>query len=206
MIQRVYGMIAGIGLSVCGIACSQTMPSTPELDSKWKDASVFDLKAESIDGKPVSFSSYKGKVLLVVNTASRCGFTPQYKDLQALHEELGPKGLVILGFPSNDFGGQEPGTEAEIKEFCSSTYKVTFPMFKKVVTKPGKDQSAVYECLGTKSGKVPGWNFGKYLVSRDGDSVTFYGSRAKPMGGALRKAILKALAEATPQSADATAK
>ena len=192
--SRFINAAAGLVLTVAGVACSQSMPSSPKLDKKWKDASVFELEAKSIDGKPVKFSDYKGKVLVVVNVASKCGFTPQYTDLQKLQDEFGDKGLVILGFPCNDFGGQEPGSASDIKQFCSSRYNVTFPMFEKVRTRPGQDQSPVYECLGTKTGKVPGWNFCKYVIGRDGKTVEFFDSRVSPTGKKMKAAIEAALA------------
>ena len=116
--------------------------------------SFYALKTTTLQGQPADLSQYKGKVTLVVNVASQCGFTPQYKGLQQLQTELSPRGFAILGFPSNDFGGQEPGTATEIKAFCEKNYGVTFPMFSKVVTKAGPDQSAVYTFLG-QTGYLP---------------------------------------------------
>ena len=158
------------------------------------DGSLLSLKVESLDSGPVDLSTYKGQVLLVVNVASKCGYTKQYEGLEQLYSELTAKGFQVLGFPSNDFGGQEPGTAAQIRTFCTDTYKVNFPMFGKVVTKPGPDQSPVYSYLGEATGKVPGWNFGKYLVGRDGKAIAFYPSTVKPDDAELRTAIDKALA------------
>ncbi|HVO29318.1 MAG TPA: glutathione peroxidase, partial [bacterium] len=124
--------------------------------------SFHDLTANSLDGKPVKMSDYKGKVLLVVNTASECGFTPQYAGLEKLYEDYKDRGVVVLGFPSNDFGGQEPGTPAQIRAFCDTKYHVQFPLFEKVKTK-GAGQSPVYAFL-TKGHGEPKWNFHKYLV------------------------------------------
>ena len=191
-------MCASLLFGVTGIACSQSMPVTPELEKKFKDSSVFDLDAVSIDGKPVKLSDYRGKVLLIVNVASKCGFTPQYEGLEKLQKEFAGKGLVILGFPCNDFGGQEPGSAKDIKQFCSTRYNVTFPMFEKVSTKPGEKQSPIYQCLGTKTGKLPGWNFCKYLVGRDGKTVTFFDSRVAPTSSKLQAAIEKDLAKDAP--------
>ena len=201
--SRVCMVFAGILFGATGVACSQTMPVTPELEKKYKSSSVFDLEAIDIDGKPVKFSDYHGKVLLIVNVASKCGFTPQYEGLEKLQKEYGSKGLVVLGFPSNDFGGQEPGSPEEIKQFCSSKYNVTFPMFAKVVTKPGEKQSPIYQCLGTKTGKLPGWNFCKYVVGRDGKTVTFFDSRATPTGSKVQTAVDKAIAQPAPSSGEA---
>jgi glutathione peroxidase len=132
----------------------------------------------SLDGKPIDFSQYKGKTLLIVNTASECGYTPQYADLQKLHETFGDK-VIILGFPANNFGGQEPGTNTEIASFCKKNYGVTFQMFEKISVK-GSDQHPLYAWLKEKTGQEPGWNFSKYLVKPDG-TVMFFKSGVKPM-------------------------
>jgi glutathione peroxidase len=155
--------------------------------------SFFALRAASLQGKPVDFANYRGKVVLAVNVASQCGFTPQYKGLEALYAELAPKGLVILGFPSNEFGAQEPGTAEEIATFCQRNYGVTFPMFAKGNVKPGADQSPVYAFL-TASGNVPSWNFCKYLVGRDGKVKAFFPSKVAPDARELREALLAELA------------
>ena len=155
--------------------------------------SFFDLEAETIDGQTQSFSSYKGKVVLVVNTASQCGFTPQYAGLETLWKEYKDKGLVILGFPSNDFGAQEPGNAEEIKEFCSSRYGVTFPLFAKVKTKAKtQGQSPVYKFVTAKYGE-PEWNFHKYLVGRDGQVRRAFPSKVAPESPELRAALEAAL-------------
>lgn len=128
--------------------------------------------------------AYRGKVLLIVNTASKCGFTPQYEGLEALHARLAERGFAVLGFPSNDFMGQEPGSEEEIQQFCTLTYGVRFPMFEKVVVK-GDDATPLYRRLAEATGEAPGWNFHKYLVGRDGQVVASYGSRTTPDDAAL---------------------
>src|SRR5947207_5176661 len=120
--------------------------------------SFYDLKTNTLLGKPADLGIYRGKVTLVVNVASYCGYTPQYKGLEKLHRELEGQGFAVLGFPSNDFGEQEPGSPQEIAEFCKLTYDVTFPMFAKVVTLPNRNQSPVYGFLGS-SGHLPAWNF-----------------------------------------------
>jgi glutathione peroxidase len=153
--------------------------------------SLHDLTVNTIDLKPQSLSVYKGKVLLVVNTASECVNTPQYSGLEKLYEEYKDRGLVVLGFPSNDFGGQEPGSEPEIKKFCSTKYNVTFPLFQKVKTK-GPEQSAVYKFL-TGGRQPPEWNFHKYLVDRDGRVLRSFMARTKPDDKGLRAAIEAAL-------------
>jgi glutathione peroxidase len=156
-------------------------------------SSFYDLQTASLDGKPGNLAQYKGKVSLVVNVASKCGFTPQYEGLEKLQRELKGKGFNVLGFPSNDFGGQEPGTAQEIATFCRLTYDVTFPMFEKVVTKRGAGQSPVYAFLG-KSGSLPAWNFSKYVVDKQGKVVAFFPSDVTPEDPSLRAAITKALA------------
>jgi glutathione peroxidase len=156
-------------------------------------ASFYDLQTLSLDGKPGNLAQYKGKVSLVVNVASKCGFTPQYEGLEKLQREMKGKGFTVLGFPSNDFGGQEPGTAQEIATFCKLTYDVTFPMFEKVVTRKGAGQSPVYTFLGA-TGKLPAWNFSKYVVDKQGKVVAFFPSEVTPEDPALRAAISKALA------------
>lgn len=155
--------------------------------------SFYDLKTNTLLGKPADLSQYKGKVSLVVNVASKCGFTPQYEGLEKLQREMQGRDFNVLGFPSNDFGGQEAGTAEEIATFCKLTYDVTFPMFAKVVTKPGPGQSPIYGFLGT-SGNLPAWNFSKYVVDRQGKIVAFFPSKVTPEDPELRRAIQKALA------------
>ena len=154
--------------------------------------SFYDLKTMALDGKPGNLAQYKGKVSLVVNVASKCGYTPQYAGLEKLQREMKGKGFNVLGFPSNDFGGQEPGSAQEIATFCRLTYDVTFPMFEKLVTKQGADQSPIYAFLGT-SGKLPAWNFSKYVIDKQGRIAAFFPSEVTPEDPALRAAIAKAL-------------
>lgn len=149
------------------------------------------------DEKPQSLCQYRGKVLLVVNTASYCGFTGQYKGLEALHRKYKDKGLVVLGFPSNDFA-QETGSNQQIAEFCENTFGVQFPMFaKSSVT--GSQASAFYKQLAEQSGSTPRWNFHKYLIGRDGKVVDSYGSMTGPDSSRLVKTIEQQLATATPR-------
>ena len=156
-------------------------------------SSFYDLKTQTLAGQPADLAAYRGKVLLVVNTASECGYTPQYAGLENLHREMSPKGFSVLGFPSNDFGGQEPGTAQEIAEFCRKNYGVSFPMFAKISTQPGRGQSPVYTFLGA-SGNLPSWNFAKYLIGKDGRVAAFFPSEVTPESPELRGAIAKALA------------
>lgn len=158
-------------------------------------ATVYDLSLPLLSGEPAELAAHRGQVALVVNVASACGLTPQYAGLQALHEELAARGFTVLGFPCNDFGGQEPGTPEQIQAFCDARYAVTFPLYSKVVTKAGPDQSPLYAHLQKASGALPDWNFGKYLVARDGRVLAYFGPRTAPDDPALRAAIDGALAE-----------
>lgn len=141
--------------------------------------------------------AYGGQVLLVVNTASKCGFTPQYEGLEAMHAKYKERGFAVLGFPSNDFMGQEPGSEEEIQEFCTLTYGVKFPMFEKVQVR-GSGATPLYRELAEATGEQPGWNFHKYLVDRSGKVVASFGSRTKPDDPKLVAEIERLLAEAAP--------
>lgn len=143
---------------------------------------LYDFKLNSLEGKQIDFAHYKGKTLLIVNTASECGYTPQYADLQELHEKFGDK-VTILGFPANNFGGQEPGTNAQIATFCKKNYGVAFQMFEKISVK-GSDQHPLYQYLKEKTGKEPTWNFCKYLVKPDG-TVKFFASGVNPGDDAI---------------------
>ena len=146
--------------------------------------SLYDLSVDDIKGKPVKLSKYKGKVLLIVNTASECGFTPQYKGLEALYEKFHGKGLEVLGFPCNQFGAQEPGDEKAIEQFCELNYGVTFPMFAKVDVN-GDDASPLFKHLKSAKKGILGseaikWNFTKFLVDRDGTVVERYAPKTEP--------------------------
>ncbi len=154
--------------------------------------SFHDFSATTIDGRNQALSSYKGQVVLVVNTASECGFTPQYAGLEKLWQEYRNRGVVVVGFPSNDFGAQEPGSEAEIQSFCTRNFGVTFPLYSKVKTK-GAGQSPIYEFLSKKDGS-PQWNFHKYLVGKDGQVLAAFASSVSPDDKKLRAAIDAALA------------
>ena len=158
---------------------------------------IYDFTMRDIDGKDVSLSAFKGKVLLIVNVASKCGFTGQYEGLEKLYTTYTNRGFVVLGFPANDFLGQEPGTEAEIKSFCTLTYGVTFPMFAKISVK-GKDIHPLYAFLTSKEtnpnfGGAISWNFNKFLIGRDGAIMGRFGSRTKPDDKELVAAVEQAL-------------
>ena len=163
-----------------------------------KGKSILDFKMRDIDGKDVKLKKYKGNVLLVVNVASKCGYTPQYEGLQSTHAKYNDKGFYVLGFPANNFGSQEPGTETEIKEFCNLKYHVTFPMFAKISVK-GEDQDPLYKFLTDKetnpdfSGDIK-WNFNKFLVDRNGKIVARFEPKVKPDSDEVNAAIEKYLA------------
>lgn len=167
---------------------------------------AYDFTFETLDGRPMPLSQFKGKALLIVNTASQCGFTPQYKGLEALYEQYKDKGLVVIGVPSNDFGGQEPGSAEEIKQFCKLNYGVTFPMTGKVHVK-GKDAHPfyawAYKVLGFGTG--PKWNFHKYLVDAQGELVDYFNSTTAPDAKRLVAAVQKQLPVAPePEDTPAT--
>ena len=178
-----------LGLVVATLALAAPLQSGDTMASD----SLYSLKTTALDGKPADLVQYKGKVALAVNVASQCGLTPQYAGLEKLHEELKGRGFTVLGFPSNDFGGQEPGTPEEISTFCKKNYGVTFPMFSKLVTKAGPDQSPIYGLLG-KGRELPSWNFAKYVIGKDGRVVAFFNSKVPPDDKALREAIEAELA------------
>ena len=151
---------------------------------------------KTITGEDTSLKDYKGKVVLIVNTAAKCGLTPQYKGLEQLQQKYGEKGFTVLAFPCNDFGKQEPGTAEEIQEFCSIKYQVSFPLMEKIHVK-GKEQHALYTELTGKEGAFPGnvsWNFGKFLIGKDGNPIARFDPRQKPDNKDLVEAIEKALA------------
>ena len=155
-------------------------------------SNVHEFTLNSIDGKPAPLSAYQGKVVLIVNVASRCGFTPQYAGLEALYEKYKDRGFVILGFPANNFGGQEPGTNEEIKTFCSTKYNVTFPMYSKISVK-GDDKAPLYQFLTDTTGSEIQWNFTKFLVDKDGKVVARFESKVTPESPDVAAAIEKAL-------------
>lgn len=178
--------VIGLGILQTGFA-----------DDKKADSPVLKQKMNSLDGKPVELSKFKGKVLLIVNTASRCGATPQYEDLQALHEKYSKEGLVVLGFPCNQFGSQEPGDSEQIATFCKKNYGVTFPMFEKVEVN-GDEACDLYKYLTSKkaypqdAGRVK-WNFEKFLINRDGEVVKRFRTGVNPSSQPVVEAIEKEL-------------
>jgi glutathione peroxidase len=154
--------------------------------------SLYDIPLKDINGKETSLKAYAGKPILIVNVASKCGYTRQYKPLEAIYQKYKDQGLIVLGVPSNDFGGQEPGTNDEIKSFCSKNYNVTFPILDKAGVKSGKDQHPLYTALTGKESPFPGdvkWNFGKFLVGRDGKIVARFDSKDEPDSEKVTTAI-----------------
>jgi len=192
--MKKFGFIALVLFIAAGCLLSDRTPSA-ELKAK----SVLDFKMKDIDGKDVKLKKYKGSVLLVVNTASKCGFTPQYEGLQKIYDKYKAQGFTVLGFPANNFRGQEPGTNEEIKDFCTLKYKVTFPMFAKISVQ-GEDQDPLYKFLTEKetnpnfAGEIT-WNFNKFLIDRKGNVVARFSSKDTPDGEAVTAAIEKYLKE-----------
>ncbi len=183
-------------------AKKQTAPSgepAADMASDVSTAPIYRFEMDSIDGTPVKIGTYSGKVLLLVNVASKCGYTPQYAGLEQLYEKYQADGLVILGFPANNFGSQEPGTNEEIKAFCTTNYNVTFPMFAKISVK-GDDIHPLYKFLTDPttdpnfSGPIT-WNFNKYLIGRDGSIIGRYDSKVEPLSPELTGDIENALAK-----------
>ena len=189
--------VAAVGLGATYVLQHEDDPAETG-SSAAASRSFYDFTIKDIDGKDVKLAKYSGNVLLVVNTASQCGYTPQYAGLQATFDKYKDKGFYVLGFPANNFGGQEPGSNEEIKDFCESKYKVTFPMFAKISVK-GEDQDPLYRYLTSKetnpefAGDIT-WNFNKFLVDRHGKIVARFTSKDTPEGEAVTAAIEKYLA------------
>lgn len=198
---RTRGLLAAGLMAVIGAAALTPARAHEEKDKgEMASGGVLQFKVKDIDGKDVSLDTYRGKVLLIVNTASKCGYTPQYAGLEELYKKHQADGLVVLGFPCNDFGRQEPGSEAEIKKFCSEKYKVTFPMFSKVAVK-GDGACDLYKFLTSKetnprfAGDIK-WNFTKFLVDREGNVIGRFGSGDDPLTSKpLTEAVQKALSQ-----------
>ncbi len=157
-------------------------------------ASIYEFTLNSIDGAPAPLAAYKGKVVLLVNVASKCGFTPQYQQLEAVYEKYKDKNFVVIGFPANNFGAQEPGTNEEIKTFCTRKYNVSFPMYAKISVK-GSDMAPLYEYLTKSTGGDIKWNFTKFLIGKDGTILERFESPVKPDDPKVTEAIEKALAQ-----------
>ncbi len=187
--------LAALALAACGEAVTEPAPDSPAATPGESPVIPTETEFTRIDGQPLPFSQFSGQAVLVVNTASRCGYTPQYEGLQALWERYRDDGLVVLGVPSNDFGGQEPGTEAEVKEFCEINYGVDFPLTAKT-TVIGPDRHVFYAAAEAALGEAarPNWNFHKVLVGPDGAPLKAFPSAVKPDDPALIAEIEAALA------------
>lgn len=182
---------AALALASCSSPAPESMQRAAQTTAQ--NGGLYALRTTTLEGQPADLSAYKGQVALVVNTASQCGYTPQYKGLEQLYQEFKDRGLVVMGFPSGDFGNQEFAEATQIREFCSTRYQVTFPLFAKTVTKAQPNQSPIFAYLGGATGSLPGWNFGKYLVGRDGQAIAFFAHSVKPDSAELRQAIEAAL-------------
>ncbi len=181
-----------LALLGCGLKARNSRPEN--MNQNTMQTSFYDFKLKAIDGKEIDFSTYKGKKVMLINVASKCGYTPQYADLQKLHEQMGDK-VVLLGFPANNFGGQEPGSNGEIASFCQKNYGVTFQLFEKISVK-GSDMHPLYQWLSDKSkngwnDKAPNWNFCKYLVNEEGELTNFWASGVNPFDNEVLAAINK---------------
>lgn len=192
-----WGVLALVGACKTSESVVPPAPSAPSQAGQGapatNGASVHPLKVKRLDGTETQLGAWAGKVLLIVNTASECGYTPQYEGLQALQAKYEARGFSVLGFPSNDFGGQEPGTAEDIAAFCKTRYGVTFPMFQKVKT-TGADRAALYALLSDAKG-APKWNFHKYLVDKKGLPVEAWPSAVKPGAAELAQRIEQELAK-----------
>jgi glutathione peroxidase len=197
--QEPTAMSRAIALLVLATVPLLLIASFGKADDSSKPKDVLDFKLKNIDGKDVNLADYKGDVLLIVNTASQCGYTPQYEGLEAIYEKYNGKGFKVLAFPANEFGQQEPGTDAEIKTFCKSKYNVAFPVFSKIVVK-GAGIHPLYQFLTSKetnpkfAGDI-GWNFTKFLVNRKGEVIARWASKVEPESKDITTAIEGALAE-----------
>lgn len=174
-------------------SCFGTVKSKPN-DNSQSSKHIYDFKVKSITGEEIDLSKFRGKKILIVNTASKCGYTPQYEALEQLHQKHGDK-VIILGFPANNFGGQEPGSNQEIASFCKKNYGVSFLMMEKISVK-GSDINPLYNWLGSKelngwNDKLPSWNFCKYLINENGELINFFGSSTSPSSKELIDAITK---------------
>jgi len=194
---KLIGGFAAITLFAVGAFLALRSPVNSNAQTKKAMTSIYDIPLKTIDGKPATLGQYKGKVLLIVNVASQCGYTPQYEGLEKIYKQYQSKGLVVLGFPANNFGGQEPGTEAEIVTFCSTNYGVTFPMFSKL-SAAGADIHPLYKYLTEKetnpnfAGKI-NWNFNKFLIDKAGNPIARFDSADKPESAKVTQAIEQAL-------------
>jgi glutathione peroxidase len=181
--------IGGIIVISVGIIAFLSEKLSPKQKPKPVSGSIYDFKVKSLEGKEIDFAQYKGKNILIVNTASKCGYTYQYEDLQKLQEQYSDQ-VTVLGFPANNFLWQEPGSNSDIAEFCQKNYGVDFQMFEKISVK-GNDVHPLYKWLEAKTGKSPSWNFCKYIVDREGNVIGFYPATVKPLDSAIVNKITR---------------
>jgi glutathione peroxidase-family protein len=190
-------LLALVIITICLVVGKQLHAAKEMIAKKKTRTTVYDFPLKTIDGEDITLEDYKGKLLLIVNVASRCGFTSQYKGLEKLYQDYKDQGLVVIGFPANNFGSQEPGSNEEIQRFCSTTFNVSFPMMAKISVK-GKDSHPLYQYLtskksGHKFGGGISWNFNKFIISREGEILGRFGSMTKPMDKKVLRVIEAAL-------------
>ncbi len=198
MILKILGVVLVIGIiSVVAFAYKFGFIMNPSPEFTSNEKSIYEFSMKDIEGKNVKLDAYKGKVVMIVNVASKCGLTPQYEGLEAIYKKYKDQGFIVLGFPANNFMGQEPGTETEIKEFCKLKYDVSFPMFSKISVK-GTDQHPFYTFLTNEKSNTGfagdiSWNFEKFLLSKDGKTLSRFSPKTKPDAPEVIDAIEKAL-------------
>ena len=184
---------AGLVVFFVAVVANNNAAAVASTNNSGQCPTILDHRFMSLQGKPQDFCQYRGKVLLVVNTASYCGYTEQYQGLQALYDKYQQRGLVVVGFPANDFGKQEPGSNAEVADFCERTFKVKFPMIEKTSV-VGSQANPLFEKLFVATGDRPKWNFHKFLIARDGVTVKSFSSRVAPESDAVKAEIETLLA------------
>jgi glutathione peroxidase len=201
LLPAVAGAVVVLGV---GLALSRAWAAEP--GDVPPNADIWGFTPNNLTGQAYPLEQHRGQVLLIVNTASRCGFTSQYEGLQALFTRYRERGLTVIGVPSNDFLGQEPGTAAEIQQFCSTKFNVSFPLLEKVRVKSGREQAPLFAWLTSRPGMsgAVGWNFNKFLIGRDGRLIARYGTRTKPDNAELLAAVEAALAVPVPTATGAT--
>lgn len=186
--KKIFFKLSGIGLIILTLVISFAATNKKIEKNLPTKVSIYDFKLKTLDGQDITLAKFKGKKMLLVNVASECGYTPQYKNLQALHAKYGDK-VVVIGFPANNFGGQEPGSSSEIKSFCTKNYGVTFQMMGKISVK-GDDTHPLYKWLSNKAEngsceETPSWNFCKYLIDEKGNIIKFFGSKVDPLNSEI---------------------
>jgi glutathione peroxidase len=197
IVLMILGVMIVVGVAVAVLTLRSAMAGGEQPAPAVQEGVLWDFTSRTLEGEPAPLDDWRGQVVLVVNVASKCGLTPQYTGLEKLYRDRKDQGFAVLAFPANDFMGQEPGSPAEIRQFCSSKYDVTFPMFEKVTVK-GDGKCEIYRWLTAGGLEEPSWNFTKYLVGRDGKVIARFGPRTAPDDADLAKAIKQALAAPAP--------